>query len=206
MIATQIPTPPTYPARPMNGGPLPSAPPKLGGRWWYEPKYNGWRVLVHTPSGTCFNRHGASLSIAEEFAAPLARLQASCPFEWLDCEGLERRHGIGRGTLLVLDTLDDAGKFYDERQNLLGDWGENTHDGPERLPINTKPEPDSLYRVPYYSALLVDHAWHRMPEINREWGCVFFEGVVAKRASGRYPKQLQDSTRHTPDWIKHRFV
>ena len=47
----------TYPARPINGGPLEKARPKHG-EWFYEPKYNGWRALVHVPTGTMFNRHG----------------------------------------------------------------------------------------------------------------------------------------------------
>ncbi len=41
--------PVTYPARPINGGPLELAPPNPG-RWCYEPKYNGWRALVHAPT------------------------------------------------------------------------------------------------------------------------------------------------------------
>ena len=197
--------PSTFPARPMNGGPLPEAPPKLGGRWWYEPKYNGWRVTVHTPTASCFNRHGQPLSILDDFTSALERLRLSCPFEWLDCEGLERRHGIGRGTLMVLDTIDDAGKFYDERQRLLDDW-ETSQSGPERLAIGIKPEADSLYRVPYYCTELAQHAWYRMPQLNREWCAVFYEGLVAKRASSLYPRQLTDSKREFTDWVKHRFV
>jgi ATP-dependent DNA ligase len=42
---------PSYPARPLNGGPLELAPPKPG-QWGYEPKYNGWRALVHAPTGS----------------------------------------------------------------------------------------------------------------------------------------------------------
>ena len=44
-----MPTPPTYPARPVNGGAFPRALPKRG-TWSYEPKLNGWRTLVHTPT------------------------------------------------------------------------------------------------------------------------------------------------------------
>ncbi|MCX6928101.1 MAG: hypothetical protein NT154_33550, partial [Verrucomicrobia bacterium] len=47
--------PPTYPARPLNGGPLELAPPKPG-PWSYEPKYNGWRALVHAPTGSMFQK------------------------------------------------------------------------------------------------------------------------------------------------------
>ena len=64
----------TYPARPVNGGSLERALPKSG-QWHYEPKYNGWRALVHAPSGTLFNRYGQRLSIQREFSAALALLQ-----------------------------------------------------------------------------------------------------------------------------------
>jgi hypothetical protein len=97
----------TYPARPINGGWLELALPKRG-LWYTEPKYNGWRVLARAPSGTCFNRHGAPLSIAHEFAAALVKLRGTgelMGIEWFDCEGLERRHAIGRGTLVVLDSI-----------------------------------------------------------------------------------------------------
>ncbi len=43
-------TPITYPARPVNGGSFDKARPKIG-VWHYEPKNNGWRALVHAPSG-----------------------------------------------------------------------------------------------------------------------------------------------------------
>ena len=206
---------PTYPARPMNGGPLPSAPPKLGGRWWYEPKYNGWRVLVHTPSGTCFNRHGQRLSIEKEFFSALSQLQANCPFEWLDCEGLERRHGIGRGTLIVLDTLDRDRGLYSERKSALDAWGPH-RDRPCTIPVLAgprehyapeRPEPDSIYRAPRWEVdFATDGMWPWMQAINQRWACDFYEGLVAKRADSPYPRQLTDSSRHTSDWVKHRFV
>ena len=40
MSSEKVVQPGTYPARPINGGPLELAPPKPG-RWYYEPKYNG---------------------------------------------------------------------------------------------------------------------------------------------------------------------
>ena len=48
----------TFPARPIQGGRLDLAPPKRG-LWFAEPKLNGWRALIHTPTGTMWNRHGA---------------------------------------------------------------------------------------------------------------------------------------------------
>src|SRR2546426_8927538 len=112
----------TYPVRPVNGGPLDKAPGKVG-QWLYEPKYNGWRAIVHTRTGRMFNRHGQALSIAEEFAKALKQLLGS-PFDWLDCEALERRHGIGRGTLIVLDVPapsvpEESPPNYEQRRAFL---------------------------------------------------------------------------------------
>jgi hypothetical protein len=55
------PKPPTYPARPIDGGPFTAAPAKIE-EWRAEPKYNGWRSLVHIPSGAMFNRQLEPLS------------------------------------------------------------------------------------------------------------------------------------------------
>ena len=63
----------TFPARPINGGRLELAPPKRG-LWYAEPKLNGWRALIHTPTGTMWNRHGDLLTIAECFQPALAAL------------------------------------------------------------------------------------------------------------------------------------
>src|SRR3954465_3488399 len=98
----------TFPARPINGGSLELALPKPG-RWYYEPKYNGWRALVHAPTGAMFNRKCQPLSITGSFTAALKYLRAvplvtgGRSIEWLDCEVLDRRHALGRGTLLVFD-------------------------------------------------------------------------------------------------------
>src|SRR6266496_729948 len=105
----------TYPARPVNGGPLDNALPKHG-VWLYEPKYNGWRTLVHVESGTMFNRKGERLSISAEFRPALTKLQRT-PFEWLDCEALERRHGLGQGSLIVFDCIA-LSSFVERRQQL----------------------------------------------------------------------------------------
>jgi hypothetical protein len=51
-----------------------------------------------------WNRHGERLTIARDFAPALEILKRS-QFEWLDVEALERRHNLGRGSLIVLDCL-----------------------------------------------------------------------------------------------------
>ncbi len=71
----------TYPARPIQGGRLELAPPKRG-VWFAEPKFNGWRALVHTPSGTMWNRHGKRLTIAHCFKDALDELRISATRDW----------------------------------------------------------------------------------------------------------------------------
>ena len=117
-------TPPpliTYPARPIQGGRLDLAPPKRG-LWYAEPKLNDWRAIIHTPTGTMWNRHGTRLTIADCFRPALAALAklASRGLVWADCEALERRHNLGRGTLVVLDVIPDSGApSYTARRVML---------------------------------------------------------------------------------------
>ena len=104
-------SPPSFPLRPVNGGPLPQARPKRG-HWRWEPKVNGWRAWVNTtgsrtsasPTGQVFNRKNEPLSIEREFAPILAKIKsAHLPMLWLDTEAFERRHPLGRGSLVLLD-------------------------------------------------------------------------------------------------------
>ena len=111
----------TFPARPIQGGRLDLAPPKRG-LWFAEPKLNGWRALIHTPTGTMWNRHGTLLTIADCFRPALAALAklTSRGLVWADCEALERRHNLGRGTLVVLDVIPESGTpIYTARRAML---------------------------------------------------------------------------------------
>lgn len=198
---------PTFPARPVNGGRFDLAQPKRG-RWFYEPKYNGWRALVHIPTGTMFNRHGQLLTIAGEFGTALAALRVTLDceaFRWADCEALERRHEIGRGTLIVLDVIPEpafAGATYEERQRWIPPSVIEpllTH-GPIVRPAN-----DSLYQPPSVESDDAAALWQRLKEANRIIGCEFYEGLVAKRADSPYPFQLRNSDEGFPGWMKHRW-
>ena len=194
----------------MNGGRLETAPPK-NGIWYYEPKYNGWRVLVHTPSGACFNRHGQPLSIQSEFRPALQILARTenVP-EWLDCEGLERRHGIGRGSLIVLDAPSIPGHYFARRLRLEAVFPVHAIDEP--LPPNQVAISQHVIAqggsagwcvgMGFYETIkrLTFNGRHADP------ANVFFEGVVTKRACSHYPVQLHSPDCETPDWIKHRFI
>ena len=199
----------TYPARPIQGGRLELAPPKRG-LWYAEPKLNGWRALIHTPTGTMWNRHGALLTSADCFRPALAALSilASRGLVWADCEALERRHNLGRGTLVVLDAVPEYGTpTYVQRRAMLESL----------LPCDAVFGGDTARPVPCSAVVLTptqradSHAdalafYQRLCAANRTLGCDFFEGVVMKRADSAYPVQLRSATEECRAWVKHRFV
>ena len=199
----------TYPARPIQGGRLELAPPKRG-RWYAEPKLNGWRALIHTPSGTMWNRHGALLTIADCFRPALAALAklAGRGLVWADCEALERRHNLGRGTLVVLDLVPESGTpSYEQRRVMLESL----------LPIEPVFSGDTARPVPTGAVVLTptiradSHAdalafYQRLREANRALRCDFFEGVVMKRVESIYPLQLRSATEEFRGWVKHRYL
>ena len=191
----------TFPARPLNGGRLELAPAKRG-EWAVEPKLNGWRVLVHAPTMTAFTRHGEPLSIAREFAAALDHLHVTWTrdpvLEWIDCEGLERRHGIGRGALVVLDAVM-PGSYRDRRDRLRATIG-------EPLPIDAQPPPDSVTLVPSFPVSDAAAVYAQLRELNQLWRAPFYEGVVMKRADSTYPIQNRSATEEFAGWMKHRFL
>ena len=199
----------TYPARPIQGGRLELAPPKRG-LWYAEPKLNGWRALIHTPTATMWNRHGALLTIADCFRPALASLAqlASRGLVWADCEALERRHNLGRGTLVVLDVITASSTpTYEQRRATLESL----------LPCDPVFDGDSSRPVPSSAAVLTparrtdSHAdarafYQRLRAANRALGCDFFEGVVMKRTDSPYPVQLRSATEEYRGWVKHRFL
>jgi len=198
----------TYPARPMNGGPLLSAPPKLG-KWRHEPKVNGWRALVHAPTLTCYNRHGQLLSVAGEYQTALEKLRtawhnvweegASGTAPWIDCEFIGRRTPIARGTIIVLDWLWRDTYFFRLSRII------NYLNLPALHPaMNPKPHDEAVYCLSSWTS--AEWLWDKLPSVNAALGCTLFEGVVSKREDSLYPFQLQSPDRETPDWVKHRFV
>ena len=199
----------TYPARPIQGGRLELAPPKRG-LWYAEPKLNGWRALIHTPTGTMWNRHGDLLTIADFFRPALSMLAklAVQGLVWADCEALERRHNLGRGTLVVLDFVPESGvPTYEQRRAKLESM----------LPCNAVFSGDTTQPVPCGTAMLTPNLkvasrtdalvfYERLRGANRLLGCDFFEGVVMKRADSIYPVQLRSITEDYRGWCKHRFI
>lgn len=188
----------TYPARPTNGGPIDQAVPKVGD-WMYEPKYNGWRALVHVPTGRMWNRQGGELTIKDKFDTALAQLKDTT-LEWVDCEALERRHDKGRGSLLVFDTpMRGRGPTYAFRKVVLEESGlPNVGD-------IKAPSKAGAYICPVIPEGAVETYWYEMNEFNEKEGCEFFEGLVAKKVDSKYPIQLRSPNEKYGYWIKHRF-
>jgi ATP-dependent DNA ligase len=210
IIAAESPTLLTYPARPMQGGRLELAPPKRG-LWFAEPKFNGWRALVHMPSGTLWNRHGGKLTIAACFRDAVEQLRdlADNGLIWADCEALERRHHIARGTLILLDAIPQDAQFtpsYAERRQFLESLriplepfssGLHAGDEPPLLLTTSRMVTSQNESLAFYQSLR---------QSNRQLGAEFFEGVVMKRADAAYPVQLRSPLEECRAMMKHRFI
>lgn len=206
LINAEIPKPFTFPARPIQGGKLERAPRKTG-RWFAEPKYNGWRALVHCPSGAMWNRHGERLSIEREFAEAVGELRklVKAGLIWADCEALGRRNKIGCGTLIVLDWIaEDAAPIYEERREFLESLlpSETMSCGGENLPEKSILLASSIADTKGQALQL----YHALEAINHAVRADVFEGVVMKRGGSVYPVQLRSAREECRAWVKHRFL
>lgn len=192
----------TYPMRPLNGARLESAKPKIGD-WDFDLKVNGQRLLINTRTKQSWNRHGrfTERRMRAEYDDAIERLAATFQdVEWVDCEGLLRRHAFGKGALIVLDlvlpqlTLEQRYALMRERLR--------------ELPTNAfQIEPKALYRVPRYPWECAGEVWTKLREANVRDGLnAVFEGIVAKRRGTIYRIQKQSETKDSIDWQKHRFI
>ncbi len=196
--------PPGYPARPVNGGTLPQALTKSG-EWTLEGKYNGWRAWVHLPTRAMFNRHNQPLSITTEFTTALDRL-AGLPFEWLDVEALDRRHQIGRGTLILLDALPAGNTFQDRKYFIQIAAALRENPIPIHRELHQPLANHSVYLPMTWRYEAGPQLWQILQASNRALGCEFWEGVVAKRNDSPYPLQRRSPDQEFPFWMKHRWA
>lgn len=190
------------PARPTNGGRLELSPAKIGS-WSAEPKYNGYRDVIEARSFDHFNRHQKPLSIADCFeqATDLLRGESWTLFaDWIDAEVLERRHAMARGSLIVLDFIPNAKnrllKRTARRELLMGL-------GIPVAPLDPRQwKTNSLYLAPDFPNAMALYA--ELAQINERYPN-FYEGVVCKDNTSRYPISYNDTSRDFPMWVKHRF-
>lgn len=209
-------TPPTFAARPINGGDLMKNPIIPPGKWAFTPKLNGWRTLVHIPTGTMFNRHGDPLSIAGEFDKALGCIKATLDceaFKWADCEALDRRHGIGRGCLVLLDVVPEpcgaAVSWLERRRWIESPIVEALELEPPWTTLTYCPPWCNAEGFPYLSLVptLTGNraAWESLKQVNTRLGCEFYEGMVAWNTAAPYPIQLRSDSAESAALIKYRW-
>ena len=196
----------TYPARPIDGGPLQHAQPKPG-VWYVEPKINDWRAMVHVPTLSMFNRLGEPFTIADKFKTALDRLRGM-PFEWLDVLALERRHSIGRGSLILMDimcseSLIPYADYSTRRRRMETNCAINGIQ--KHTALNEKIAPNSVLLMPTYKAEGAAQLYAALQRCNTEMEEEFYEGVVMKKANAPYPVQLRNPDFKTAYWVKHRW-
>jgi hypothetical protein len=197
--------PPTYPARPINGGRFEQAEP-LEGSWSYKPKWNGRRVLFHVPTGRTWNRYLEEVNYTRypAFTRLKGLVGDRVDFEWLDLEFLWGRISLGKGAIIVLDCVR-MGLSWRERQEQLWVLGLLGGSATE-LKVCQKPVDHGVY---YGCPLMTNDPlkpWIEMQYKNAEWGVTFYEGLVAYEDKQPYPVQLFSPKRETRYWMKYRFI
>ncbi len=204
MTTATIPQLICYPPAPLNGGPLETAPPKVG-TWVWQPKVDGWRAVIHTPSRTVWNQYGKLSSCSEKFQHILRELSfASCSCEWLDVELMENRHDLMRGCIIVLDWIEPDLSFMRRRAMLRSLFPRLPIDVSRLLRETGGQVRDSVYLISQWDNRDPLKLYDWLKQENEFIGHKFYEGLVAKRVDAPYlfgqrPKQV------TPDFIKHRF-
>lgn len=208
-MTTTIPTKPIcLPPAPLNGGPLDTAPPKVGA-WIWQPKIDDWRAIVHTPTGTVWNQYGklSSFTGTNKFTAALAYLRDSVwqEMEWLDVGMMENRHDLMRGCIIVLDWIIADLSFMRRRSVLRSLFPVLPFDASRLLQETGGQIRDSVYLISQWDngrEPIKLYSW--LKQENELIGHKFYEGLVAKRLPSAYPFFQRPKTQ-TPDWIKHRF-
>jgi hypothetical protein len=202
---------PTFPGRPVHGPRLDSPAgraildPALYGDRQAEPKWNGWRLLLDRVECIPWNRHGEIMSIGEEIHEAVEQihdLPSSFP-RYVDCETLSRRHGLMRGSLIILDVVMPH-VIYTDRKRLIED----------HVPIFKESahlfERNVVCSTPHFALCNAEKEWQALQQFNAHINCTglnaFFEGVVLKIVDSPYPIQRLNPERETAFWTKHRFV
>lgn len=202
------PPPITYPARPMNGGRLEKAEP-LDGEWQFRPKWNGRRVLCHTPTMRTWNRQLEEVGYVHPAFRKLHMIVSDSDLwppviEWLDLEFLWGRSSVGKGAIIVLDYCSGNEPWKTRMFNLSNMGFHRLGGGPRGLAI---PEKETVYfGVPIPNLEHPQVVWDDMQIINAEEKTTLFEGLVAYNINEPYPIQLFGPKRETRHWIKYRFI
>jgi hypothetical protein len=194
----------TYPARPVNGGRLENAPPKVG-PWIVQPKIDDWRAIVHCPTKRVWNRHGEPSTVAQQGKLDTALwILHYSSFDWLDVGIMENRHDMMRGTIIVFDTMDMPDFNHVNRRAHLDVAFPTLAAAP---PVTR----DNVFLVPEVRLDAMHSYYKLLQKINgqmkerHDTEHNFYEGIVCKRTDKPYPIQLLSPNKETPWMIKHRF-
>lgn len=189
----------TYPMRPINGGRLELAREKPG-NWVVEPKPNGYRQLINLKRSLMWSRYGTYLATAGEYKIALEKLKDALPdVEWVDGEGLLRRHNVGQGSIVVIDILDNTTAPLEMRREPAVNI--------PLLPISDALERDSIYLMPRFPWSMSSALYAEAEGAVKACKKPIFEGIVAKSMDNpQYPIQRVSPNRESPWWVKHRFL
>jgi hypothetical protein len=202
-----------YPPAPLNGGPLETAPEKVG-EWVWQPKVDDWRAVIHVPSASVWNQYGQPSSIADKFEVAIATLQISLSrepwaFEWLDVGMMENRNDLMRGCIIVMDMIVSELLFANRRAILKRLFPALPFDVSRLLAETGGQVRDSVYLISQWDNVenredaLKRQTW--LQNENKIIGHKFYEGLVAKRTDSLYPIQMGRPKTKCPAWIKHRM-
>jgi hypothetical protein len=198
-----LPSPPTYPAKPSNGGRLELAEEKDPEEWRYRAKYNGRRVLLHLPTMRTWNKELEENNwVFPAFKKLQLQIGLRWPqFEWMDLELLYGKTSIFKRSIVVLDYVSNE-PWWDRMMHLQEVFAENSNR------YFTELKDDQVFFARPFGKTPIDviKAWVDTQEFNKKLGCTFFEGLVAYEMRAPYPVQLFSPTRKTHHWMKHRFI
>jgi hypothetical protein len=196
--------PPTYPARPIDGGKLDKAEPLDPVEWRFRPKFNGRRVLCHVPSLRTWTRELVENKWGKFPAFHQLQLLIGLRwphFEWLDLELLHGKTRIAKRSIIVLDYINPTSTWGNRMSNLTDLFA-----GHHQLNILNHPNDDRIYLPQLIPVSAGMKSWKILQQANKDLGCRFYEGLVAYNMHGAYPIQLFNPLKETGNWIKYRFI
>jgi hypothetical protein len=208
MTSTLPSKPICLPPAPINGGPLETAPPKVG-EWIWQPKVDDRRVIIHAPTGTIWNQYGepsVAMRDIHKFEPAIAQLKLIAHrAEWLDAGLMEYRHSMMRGCVIVFDLMTRRSLDYQQRRDLLASALRILPDDmADAIVQHGGCIRDTVYLINHWCTDAPMELQKWLKEQNRILGRKFYEGLVAKRMKADYPMFERPKT-STPNWIKHRF-
>lgn len=208
--------PPTYPARPINGGKFDLLEgPDYG---FYsphkaEPKINDWRALICNGQHPVemWNRRLERFTNADKFTKALDWMNLHLPMVWIDacCMGL--RTPVAKGCIAVLDHINfkpsegrEDPNYAARRLRLQELIPEIDLDGIIRK--GTSYLFPNVFILPAYPKDEWEKLWREtLPAVNKALDCEFVEGFVVKDELSVYPRQLHSPDKETASWVKFRW-